>query len=145
MKGFARWMLWAPGPARTPDIEPPWQAASRISPPNQECWWLLSVCVCVFLLVCVWAGRWSAHPRGVVEHLLGSTSANQTSDVRRQWKIPPQTVRQAYTAIYSWYTVKSNLTLTLTLLVCLLFFSSAVDFCTKWLVLSNWPWQKGIF
>lgn len=54
MKGFARWMLWAPGPARTPDIQPPWQAASRISPLTKsadDC--CLSVCVCFFLCVYV--------------------------------------------------------------------------------------------
>lgn len=47
-------MLRAPVPARTPDIELLWQAASRISPLNMRadnyCW--VCVCVWVFLHVC---------------------------------------------------------------------------------------------
>lgn len=53
-KASPLWMLRAPGPARTPDTEPPWQAASRISPPpcEPERWWLLSVSACVAARVC---------------------------------------------------------------------------------------------
>lgn len=58
-------------------------------PPDHECWCFL---LCVFVHVCV--GGWRAHSRGVAEHLLGSSPANQTSDVRWQWKIPSQPVWQ---------------------------------------------------
>lgn len=87
MKVFALWMLWAPVSARTPESELPWQAASRISPLTRRA---DNYCLCAS--ACVWVGGWSACPRRAAEHLLGSAPTNQASDVRWQWKIPPEQV-----------------------------------------------------
>lgn len=46
MKALSLWLLRAPGPARTPDTEPPWQRASRISPPES-----LMIVFCLWLCV----------------------------------------------------------------------------------------------
>lgn len=68
--------LRATAPARTPDIEPLWPEASRISPQTTaaHAYCYISAFVCV--------GGWRAHPRGAAEHLLGSSPTNQTSDAR---------------------------------------------------------------
>lgn len=88
MKGSGLWELRAPLSARTPDTEPLWQAASRISPLSMRTggYRLLCVSVCV--------GRRRAHPRGAAEHLLGPAPAHPPADVRRQRKVPSQQVGQ---------------------------------------------------
>lgn len=75
MKGSALWKRRAPLSARTPDTEPLWQAASRISPLTMRTghYTLLRVSLCV--------GRRRAHPRGAAEHLLGTAPTHPTADV----------------------------------------------------------------
>lgn len=65
-------------------------AGQQDIPSDCDCWWLL-LHVGVFL--CVRPGGWGARPRGIAEHLLGSTSTNQTPDARWQRKIPSEQVK----------------------------------------------------
>lgn len=82
MEVSAPWKRRAPLSARTPDTEPLWPAASRISSEREGRSLLSALCV----------GRRRARPRGAAEHLLGPASTHPTADVRRQRKIPPQQV-----------------------------------------------------